>query len=235
MGIVSKLLDIASVKRLALEHGFDKVGIVSAEDFDFPAWVHSAIVLGCATLDEAYDYEMYIQYQGQRKWHKPIYTLLEALSARLAHALRQQGCRAEHLTFEDSLSIIDLKKAAVLAGLGTLGLNNVVVNKEYGPRIRFGAVFTDLELEPDRPLDDYYCSSCTICWGGCPTWALGPNGFDRSRCLAEFNPTPETLERQKQMVKFPTPVTRLQCISCLTSCPIGKRLPVEMWFDVRNE
>jgi hypothetical protein len=36
-------------------------------------------------------------------------------------------------------------------------------------------------------------------------------------------------------LKFPTPVTRRQCISCLTSCPIGKRLPVEMWFDVRNE
>ena len=235
MGTISKLLDIASVKKLALEHGFDKVGIAPAKDFDFPAWVHSAIVLGCATLDEAYDYEMYIQYQGQRNWHKPIYTLLEALSARLAHTLRQERCQAEHLTFEDSISIIDLKKAAVLAGLGTLGLNNVVVNKEYGPRIRFGAVFTDLELEPDRPLDDYYCSSCTICWGGCPTGALGPNGFDRSRCIAEFNPTPEMLERQKQMLKFPTPVTRRQCISCLTSCPIGKRLPVEMWFDVRNE
>jgi len=185
MDTVSKLLDAAWVKRLALEHGFDKVGIAPAEDFDFPAWVRSAIVLGHATLDEAYD--------------------------------------------------IDLKKAAVLAGLGTLGLNNVVVNKEYGPRIRFGAVLTDLELEPDRPLDDYYCSSCTICWGACPTWALGPNGFDRSRCIAEFNPTPEMLERQKQMLKFPTPVTRLQCISCLTSCPIGKRLPVEMWFEVRNE
>ena len=235
MDTISKLLDTASVKRLALEQGFDKVGIASAEAFDFPAWVHSAIVLGYATLDEAYDYEMYIQYQGRRKWHKAIYTLLEALSARLAHTLRQEGCRAEHLTFEDSISIIDLKKAAVLAGLGTLGLNNVVVNKEYGPRIRFGAVFTDLELEPDCPLDDYYCSSCTICWVGCPTEALDPNGFDRSRCFAEFNPTLKMLERQKRMLTFPTPVTRLQCIRCLTSCPIGKRLPVKMWFDVRNE
>jgi epoxyqueuosine reductase QueG len=235
MDIISKPLDAVSVKSLALEHGFDKAGIASADDFDFPAWVHSAVVLGYATLDEAYDYEMYIQYQGRRKWHKPIYALLEALSARLAHALRQQGCRAEHLTFEDSISIIDLKKAAVLAGLGTLGLNNVVVNKDYGPRIRFGAVFTDLELKPDSPLNDYYCSSCTICWGACPTWALGPDGFDRSRCIAEFNPTREVLGWQKQMLKFPTPVTRRQCISCLTSCPIGKRLPVEMWFDVRNE
>lgn len=234
MVTASKLLGTTSVKRLALEHGFDKVGIVAAEDFNFPAWVRSAIVLGHATLDEAYDYEMYIQYQGQRKWHKPIYTLLEALSARLAHTLRQKGCRAEHLTFEDSLSIIDLKKAAVLAGLGTLGLNNVVVSKEYGPRIRFGAVFTDLELEPDHPLNDYYCSSCTICWGACPTGALGPEGFDRSRCLAEFNPTPEMLARQKQMLKFPTLVTRLQCIRCLSACPIGKHLPVQMWYDLKS-
>ena len=51
MDTVSKLLDTASVKRLALEHGFDKVGMASAEDFDFPAWVHSAIVLGYAALD----------------------------------------------------------------------------------------------------------------------------------------------------------------------------------------
>ncbi len=57
MDTISKLLEAASVKRLALEHGFDKVGIVSAADFDFPAWVHSAIVLGHATLDEACDYQ----------------------------------------------------------------------------------------------------------------------------------------------------------------------------------
>lgn len=216
----------AAIKRLAGQFGFDKVGVIGPEHANGPSWTRSVLVLALATLDAAFDYEMYIEYNGRRRWHKFVYTILEAQGARLARFLREEGLRAEALTFEDSISYLDLRMAAVQAGLGVRGLNGVVVTPEYGPRVRFTALFTDAELERDQPVRDYYCVNCTRCWGACPTRAIGPHGFHRSQCIAEFAPTPEMAAQQKKLLTFPTPATRLQCRACLDSCPIGERYGV---------
>lgn len=228
-------VNAAAIKALALETGFDKVGVVGPELAPgAPAWTRSVLVLGLATLDETFDYEMYIAYDGHRRWHKFVYDVLEAEGARLAGRLRAIGLRAEHLLFDDSIGIIDLRVAAVAAGLGVKGINDLVISPEYGPRIRFTAVFADADWRRDKPRCDYYCLNCTRCWGACPTGAIGPQGFDRSLCLAEFNPTPEMAARQREVQIYPTPVTRLQCVACLTACPIGQRRQVKIWTDVRE-
>lgn len=228
-------MNATAAKALALETGFDRAGIVGPEVASCaPDWTRSVLVLGLATLDEAFDYEMYIAYDGRRRWHKFVYAVLEAGGARLADRLRAVGLRAAHLLFDDSIRVVDLRLAAVAAGLGVAGLNGLVISPEYGPRIRFTALFTDADWPRDEPLDDYYCLNCTRCWGACPTAAVGPHGFDCSLCIAEFNPTPAMAARQQRVQIHPTPVTRLQCIACLTVCPIGQRRPVERWVDVRT-
>ncbi len=217
-------VDAAEVKVLARQLDCDQVGITTPEAFHLPAWTRAVVVLGQATLDEAWDYEMRVDYGGRSFWSKPIYERLVAIAGRLSLALTQTGFRSEPLTFEDSAALIDLRLAAVQAGLGVYGLNGLVVTREYGPRIRFGAVYTAAPLERDAPLSEYYCSSCTICWGLCPDRALGPQGLDRARCRAEFAPTPEMARLQEREEKHPSPATRLQCIRCITACPIGKGL-----------
>ncbi len=221
---VLEQVDAATVKALARELGADKVGITTPEAFCLPEWTRAVIVLGHAALDEAWDYELRMVYDGRVLWSKPIYERLVAIAGRLALALERSGFRAEPLTYEDSLALMDLKRAAVQAGLGVIGLNNLVVTREYGPRIRFGAVYTAAPLEPDAPLQEYYCPSCTICWGACPDRALGPGGLDRSRCRAEFDPTPEMARLQEREQKRPSPATRLQCNRCISACPIGKKV-----------
>ena len=42
-----------------------------------------------------------------------------------------------------------LRHAAVAGGLGTWGLNLMVLTREFGPRVHFGGVMTTLALEPD--------------------------------------------------------------------------------------
>jgi len=209
--------------------GFDLVGVLDPSATHGPPWARSVLVLGYATLDEAYDYCLYIEVRGQRRWSKLAYEVLVARSARLALTLRDLGARAAPLTYEDSAAIIDLRRAAIAAGLGTLGKNELVVTRDFGPRVRWGAVFTDLRLVFDRPLDEYFCSSCSRCWSACPTGALGPAGLDRSRCLAEFAPDPTMVARQKRQVRQLTPFTRLQCAACITACPIGSRLAQTYW------
>jgi len=212
-----------SVKDLARQLGGDKVGITTPEGFHLPAWTRAVVVLGQATLDEAFDYQVHVAYGDRRLWSKWAYERLVALAGRLALAITQAGFRSEPLPFEDSIALLDLKVAAVRAGLGVRGQNNLVVTREFGPRIRFGAVYTAAPLQSDAPLRDYYCTNCTICWGACPDRALGPTGLDRARCRAEFDPTPEMARRQEREEKHPSPAARLQCIRCMSSCPIGKK------------
>ncbi len=38
------------------------------------------------------------------------------------------------------------KKAAVIAGLGTVGRNSLFIHHTHGPRVRLGTVFTDFPL-----------------------------------------------------------------------------------------
>lgn len=222
-------LDTSGTKQLALEIGFDLVGILDPAATQGPPWTRSVLVLGYATLDEAYDYNVYAEVRGARRWSKLAYEVLVARAARLALALRDRGARADPLTYEDSAALIDLRQAAVAAGLGVLGKNELLVSRDFGPRIRLGAVFTDLDLATDRRLPEYYCSSCTRCWSACPTGALGPSGLDRSRCLAEFDPAPATLARQRRELRQLTPFTRLQCAACITSCPIGRDIGRPYW------
>ena len=70
---------------------------------------------------------------------------------------------------------ISLRHSAVAAGLGELGWSGLMLVPEFGPRIRFGAILTTLELEADPlyegpPLcNPEKCGICTEC---CPTKAL---------------------------------------------------------------
>lgn len=219
----------ALIKQLALDHDFDLAGICAPEGGGLPAWVRSVVVLGLYTPDDAYDFNTYVEFAGRRRWHKAAYESVVARAALLALDLNVRGIRAEPLTFVDSASLVDLREAAVRAGLGTRGLNGLVVTREFGPRVRFGAVFVEAELPRDKPLPDYYCASCSICVSRCPTGALAPWGFERSLCVAEFDPSPEMLARQKREAKPVTPFTRLQCNLCVSSCPIGKTRAVTWW------
>lgn len=222
-------LDTPGTKKLALETGFDLVGILDPAVANGPSWTRSVLVLGYATLDEAYDCNVYVEVRGGRRWSKLAYEVLVARAARLALALRDRGARAVPLTYEDSAALINLRRAATVAGLGVIGKNELLITRDFGPRVRLGAVFTDLELAFDHPLREYYCSSCTRCWAACPTEALGPNGLDRSRCLAEFEPSPQMLARQKRQWRQLTPFARLQCCDCITSCPIGRDVARPFW------
>jgi epoxyqueuosine reductase QueG len=210
--------------------GFDLLGIAPVLSFpNVPGWTRSIIVLGMAVLDPALDLELYIEQEDGQRWSKWVYERLVAAAARLALYLVAKGHRAQPLTYEDSLALLDLKVAAVQTGLGVWGLNGLVITRRFGPRIRLGAIFSDLELPADQPLLDYYCVSCSLCIAACPTGALGPAGFDRSRCIAEIEPDAAMAELQKKLVCFPTPHTRYQCTACIDACPVGKHISTRFW------
>lgn len=68
-----------------------------------------------------------------------------------------------------------LRLAAVEAGLGTLGLNTMLLTPEFGPRVYLGGVLTDQALEPGSPLERDLClglAECGRCAAICPEDAI---------------------------------------------------------------
>lgn len=70
---------------------------------------------------------------------------------------------------------MDIDKAAMAAGLGEFGWSNRFLTPEYGPRVQFGAIITQMELDYDEPYNGpKLCDpeKCGICSKLCPTCAL---------------------------------------------------------------
>jgi epoxyqueuosine reductase QueG len=79
--------------------------------------------------------------------------------------------------------ILSLKHAGYLAGLGVIGRNTLLVNKQYGNLIRLGAIITNAELEGD-PLQDFvFCNdACNLCIDGCPGGAIENAAVSQWKC-----------------------------------------------------
>ena len=83
------------------------------------------------------------------------------------------GSDAEELirrTIPSGWGLLSQRHAAVMAGLGEFGLNNVVLTPQYGPRIRFNSVITEAELTASPLITKKVClgEDCSICLQSCP-------------------------------------------------------------------
>ncbi len=64
---------------------------------------------------------------------------------------------------------IYLKDTAVLAGLGCIGKNNILVTPELGPKVRLRALLLEEDLTPTGPIDFDPCDGCEeFCRKACP-------------------------------------------------------------------
>lgn len=82
--------------------------------------------------------------------------------------------------------IIDFGKAAKACGLGEMGLNGKIVNKKYGPFMRYCFIITDAPLDCDEPLTETVCDKCGKCMEACPGHAVTENGLDTWQCSVYY-------------------------------------------------
>lgn len=141
---------------------------------------------------------------------------------------------------------IDLRRAAVEAGIGSYGKSGLLLVKGFGPRVRLGAVLTTASLRPTKKKGRFPCpTDCQICILGCPSKALvGGGEVDKracSRMVFQFGLRGMTkfvggmlnasLEERREMLKSHTFRELWQtlvsgnyyyCFECQALCPIGK-------------
>lgn len=87
--------------------------------------------------------------------------------------------------FVDSAPVLD-KTWAQKSGLGWMGKNTNIINKDSGSFYFIAELIIDIELEYDGPIKDY-CGTCTKCIDACPTQAIvEPYVVDGSKCISYF-------------------------------------------------
>jgi epoxyqueuosine reductase len=88
--------------------------------------------------------------------------------------------------FVDSAPVLE-RTWAQRSGLGWVGKNGNLINKENGSFFFIATLITDLDLEPDDPFAKDHCGSCTRCIDACPTDAILPGKVvDGSKCISYF-------------------------------------------------
>lgn len=116
---------------------------------------------------------------------------------------------------------IYLKDAAVLAGLGLIGRNNPVITPGFGPRVRFRALWIDIDSEPStRPDFTFPCDTCEHpCESVCPQKALESGLYSRKLCMARMDADKAASSVSVGAAKKKRSVDH--CRACERVCPAG--------------
>ena len=119
------------------------------------------------------------RYAQGRDYHKTLRKRLQQFAEKIKFEVNDIGYRA----FVDSAPILE-RAIAEQAGLGWIGKNTMLINKQAGSFFFLGELFTNLPLIPDQPVN-HHCGSCTACIDICPTQAIvAPYQLDARLCIS---------------------------------------------------
>ncbi|HSQ87734.1 reductive dehalogenase [Romboutsia sp.] len=99
------------------------------------------------------------------------YSRMAEASCKIAEFLRHMGYKAIPCGNDTSISV----PLAIEAGLGESSRMGMIVTQKYGPRVRLAKIYTDLEIQPDKPITfgvKEFCNVCMKCADACPGRAI---------------------------------------------------------------
>ena len=113
---------------------------------------------------------------------------------------------------------------AIQAGLGEYARNQLVITPEFGPRLRFSKIFTDMPLEADKPKRPgvaKFCDICTKCVDACPVKAL-PSGRPKTGGgLSSIKGVRKWTSDAEKCFSFWATLST-DCAICMRVCPFNR-------------
>lgn len=146
--------------------------------------------------------------------YRTLNALLDQIALKVANTIQRKGFNAlpipasQILDWENQKAHLSHKQLGVLAGLGWIGRNNLLVNEKLGAQFRLATILTDIPVKPDKSLKKD-CGICHLCVKICPAAAIKEDykEFEHIKCFEKLK------EFQKQRL-----VDQYICGVCVNSC-----------------
>ncbi|MBI9070649.1 MAG: tRNA epoxyqueuosine(34) reductase QueG [Melioribacteraceae bacterium] len=160
------------------------------------------------------------KYAWGTDYHYIIWDKLEILETELKIINPQVECKS----YVDTGPVMD-KAWASRSGLGWIGKNSNVINKQIGSWFFIANIITNIEFDNSEPVTDH-CGSCKACIDACPTNAIKEGRvIDANKCISYL-----TIENKGEISsEFSSSFDNwlFGCDVCQDVCPWNKKLETE--------
>lgn len=157
---------------------------------------------------------------GELDYHDWIHARLK----RFKKTIHQWEPEASVRGVVDTAPLLE-REFAQLAGLGWIGKNTMLLNKQLGSMFFLAAILIDRELVYDDPHSASHCGTCTACLTACPTSAFPrPGVLDATRCISYL-----TIELRDEIpldLRSGLEDWVFGCDVCQDVCPWNNKAPV---------
>ena len=164
-------------------------------------------------------------------WGLDYHYVLQDKLDRLAKGIEELTADFEYKGMVDTGALVDTAVAR-RAGIGFIGKNGLVISKEFGSYMFLGELITNLDIEPDQPVD-YGCGDCNRCVTACPTSCLiGDGTMNAKRCLSF-----QTQDKGVMDLEFRKKIKTViyGCDICQICCPYNKGLDNPLATEIDPE
>ncbi|MFQ5811640.1 MAG: epoxyqueuosine reductase [Anaerolineae bacterium] len=193
----------------------------SYEKVEWPVEAKSVLVLALLHDPSEPELDWWDDKPGRTPGNRQLMSMAKSLKQWMNDEF---GINARPLPYRVEQGGILLKDAAVLAGLGTIGKNNLVITPQFGPRVRLRALFLDVDLEPTGPIDFDPCEGCDMpCRRACPRKAFRNGSYSRALCDLQMgeDEANEVIIENWGDGGSPGRV-RKYCRACELACPVAR-------------
>lgn len=191
----------AALKKFSQAQGIDLFGVADISKIknefrlspktlqDLDKAVCLGVMLSHAALSEIEDSPTKLYFHHYRT----VNMFLDQAALKLCNFIQKKGYSAlaipasQIVDWEKQVAHLSHKKLGVLAGLGWIGRNNLLVTKQLGSQFRLTTILTNMPVKTDKPVKED-CGSCFLCVKICPAGAIknDPAGFDHIKCFEKL-------------------------------------------------